>query len=51
MYLYTLYKQTAEWGKHNSIVLKSNTQLATAQTVYDVTFHFWDIVSVWIDEF
>ena len=51
IHLYALYKQTVEWGKHSSIVLKSNTQLATAPTVYDVTFHFWNIASVWIDEF
>ena len=50
IHLYALYKQTAEWGKHSSIVLKSNTQLATAPTVY-VTLHFWNIVSVWVDEF
>ena len=51
MHLYALYKQNAEWGKHSSIVLNSNTQIATAPAVYDVTFHFWNIVSVWIDEF
>ena len=51
IHLYALYKQTVGWGKHSSIVLKSNTQLATAPTVDDVTFHFWNIVSVWIDEF
>ena len=27
IHLYALYKQTAEWGKHSSIVLKSNTKL------------------------
>ena len=28
IHLYALYKQTVEWGKHSSIVLKSHTQLA-----------------------